>query len=235
MQFWVSAHIENVENHRQCITGYASHKDDGRISLLSIKKAKFRTILELPSKRDLNLIKYSENPSDSEICQFVNFLGYNQNLTNRTLFHRGRLPSLWNTLFYIINCALTCKTGSPDQSSHQILAIMYGIYYDFPLDYVGLVFDEMVSVVQATVKDHTPTPKKEGKNPNNLSFPRFFAILLVDDLFGEAETKGGPFPKIGLPAKINRMKNHNPTLHPEGYPFRRPLSKGMLSYLTEEK
>ena len=98
MQFWLSAHVEQVNHHGQCITGYASHKDDDRIALMSINKAKLRTLLELPSKRDLNLLKYSESPSDSEICQFVNFSGYNQNLTNRTLFRKGRLPPLWNTV-----------------------------------------------------------------------------------------------------------------------------------------
>jgi hypothetical protein len=181
MQFWLSAHVEQVDHHGQCITGYASHKDDDRIALMSINKAKLRTLLELPSKRDLNLLKYSESPSDSEICQFVNFLGYNQNLTNRTLFRKGRLPPLWNTLFSILNRALTCKTGSPDQSSHQILAIMYGIYYDLPLDYAGLIFDEMVSAVEAKVKEQRGTTKKEGRDPKNLSFPRFFSILLADD------------------------------------------------------
>ena len=31
------------------------------------------------------------------------------------------------------------------------------------------------------------------------------------------------------------MKSHNPTLHAQGYAFRRPLSKGMLGYLNEEE
>ena len=57
-----------------------------------------------------------------------------------------------NTLFSVLNRALTCKTGIPDQSSHQILAIMYGIYYDLRLDYAGLIFDEMVSAVQAKIR-----------------------------------------------------------------------------------
>ena len=87
--------------------------------------------------------------------------------TIRTLFGKGRLPPLWNTLFSILNRALTCKTGSPDQSSHQILAIMYAIYYDLPLDYAGLIFDEMVNAVKAKVKEQTGSKKtkKEGKNP----------------------------------------------------------------------
>ena len=125
-------------------------------------------------------------------------------------------------MFSILNPALMCKTGSPDQWSHQILDIMYGIYYDLPLDYTGLIFDEMVNAMKAAVKEQTGSKKKEGRNPKNLSYPRFFSILFGDDLFGEAETKGKPFPKDGLPAKINRMKSHSPTLHLEGYSFRRP-------------
>jgi len=107
-QLWLSARFETIENHGVCITRYASHNDADQIALLSINKARIKTILGLPSKRDLNLIKYSERPTDDEICQFFNFLGYNQHLTNKTLFKRGRLPPLWNTLFSILNRALKC-------------------------------------------------------------------------------------------------------------------------------
>jgi len=90
--------------------------------------------------------------------------------------------------------------------------MMYGIYYDLPLDYAGLIFDEMVNALKARVKEQARTTKKKGKNPKNLTDPRFFSVLLGDDLFGEAETKGRPFPKNCLLAKINRMKNHNPPI-----------------------
>ena len=106
---------------------------------------------------------------------------------------------------------------------------MYGNYYDLPLDYAGLILTEMDNVAQAKVKEQTGTQKKEGKNPKNLSFPGCFSILLGNDLFGEVETQGKPFPKTGLPAKINKMKTHSPTIHSEGDPLKRPLSKGMLS------
>ena len=44
---------------------------------------------------------------------------------------------------------------------------MYAIYYDLPLDYAGLIFDEMVNAVKATVKEQTESKKtkKEVKNP----------------------------------------------------------------------
>ena len=95
----------------------------------------------------------------------------------------------------------------------------------------------MVNAVKAKVKQQTGSKKtkKEGKNPKNLSYPRFFSILFGDDLFVETETKGKPFPKDGMSAKINRMKSHSPTLHSQGYSFRRPLSVGMLNYLSESE
>ena len=81
-QFWLSSHVEDIEKQGLCITGYASHKDTDQIAFLNFNKAKLRIILGLPSKKDLNLLKYSETPTDDEICQFVNFLCYNQHLTN---------------------------------------------------------------------------------------------------------------------------------------------------------
>ena len=71
---------------------------------------------------------------------------------------------------------------------------MYGMYFDLPLDYVGLIFDEMVNAVKAKVKEKTGTSRKERKTPKNLSYPTFLSILLGDDLLGEAASKGQPFP-----------------------------------------
>ena len=75
--------------------------------------------------------------------------------------------------------------------------------------------------------------QSNSTNPKNLSYPRFFSLLLGDDLFG-ASTKGNPFPKEGKPAKINTMKSHGPTYHKDGYTDIRPLSKVMLEYMIEE-
>ena len=112
---------------------------------------------------------------------------------------------------------------------------MYGMYYDLPLDYTDLIFDEMVNAVKAKVKEQTGTSRKEGKNPKNLSYPRFFSVLLGNVFFGETTIKGQPFPKDGLPTKINKMKSHSPTIHSKGYAVRRPLSYGFFEYLSEDR
>ena len=93
-QFWLNTNVETVDKQGLCITGYATHKNADDIVLLSINKAKLRVILGLPSKRDLNLVKYSEEPIDEEICRFVEFRRYNEPLARRTNFRRDRLPSL---------------------------------------------------------------------------------------------------------------------------------------------
>ena len=54
-------------------------------------------------------------------------------------------------------------------------------------------------------------------------------------MFGEEATKGQLFPKDRLPAKINKLKSHSPTIHSEGYAVRRPLSDGLLEYLSDDR
>ena len=66
---------------------------------------------------------------------------------------------------------------------------MYGMFCDFPLDYVGLIFDEMVSSVKAKVKEQLGTKKKGGQNPENVSYPRFFSLLMGDDLIGNSKKR----------------------------------------------
>ena len=70
---------------------------------------------------------------------------------------------------------------------------MYGVYYDLPLDYAGLMFDEMVGVVKEKMKKEAGTNKKQWRNPKNLSYPIFFSLLLGDDSIDTSAT-GQPLP-----------------------------------------
>ena len=133
-----------------CVTRYATHPDVGDIVRLGFNKGTLKNVFQLPTKRDLNVIRYSYEPN-AEIYQFLRFIGYAEDIEMRTLFRRHRLPPMWNTLFSILNKALTCKVGSPHQSSHAILEIMYRIYSDLPLDYVGLIYGERTSAIEAKV------------------------------------------------------------------------------------
>ena len=105
-----------------------------------------RTALHLPSLESLNLDAFAPTPTDDELIQFLEFHSYaaQTKIVKRTQFKRKGLPPIWNTLFSIVNCCLTGKVGSHDQTSHAMLSIMYGIYFNLPLDYAQHIFEDMV-------------------------------------------------------------------------------------------
>ncbi|KAI3681416.1 hypothetical protein L6452_36211 [Arctium lappa] len=205
--------------------GYATHPSTEKILDLGINRRKLYDVFGLPTKSDLNLRKFSEEPTEEEILEFLRFIGYAVPITKRTNFRRQNLPPLWNVLFSILNRCLTSKVGSPDQSSHTILAIMYGIYYDLPLDYDGLIFREIQNAVITKQPD-----QDRGTEPKNIAFGRFLGLLLGDDLIGE-----GKLPAEGKIIKLHEMKSHKPTTIKTGYPEARPLSTKMLTYLGSEE
>ncbi|KAI3685590.1 hypothetical protein L6452_34839 [Arctium lappa] len=59
---------------------------------------------------------------------------------------------------------------------------MYGIYYDLPLDYAGLIFREIQNAV-ITKQQH----QDRGTEPKNIAFGRFLGLLLGDDLIREGK------------------------------------------------
>ncbi|KAI3718366.1 hypothetical protein L6452_19233 [Arctium lappa] len=191
-QFWLSAKHEKQDRYGYWVMGYATHPSTTQILDLGIKRRRVAEVFELPTKTQLNLLKYSDEPSDDEIVEFLRFIGYAAPISKRTDFRRQNLPSLWNILFSILNRFLTCKVGSPDQSSHTILAVMYGMYYDLPLDYATLIFREIRNAVIAKKQDQA-----RGTEPKNLVFNRFFALLLGDALIGERK-----LPVEGEGAKV---------------------------------
>ncbi|KAI3669355.1 hypothetical protein L6452_40588 [Arctium lappa] len=100
---------------------------------LGINKSVVSTIFELPTKTQLKLIKFLNEPTDEDTVEFLKFIGYGKPISKRTDFRRQFLPPPWNVLFSILNRTLTGNVGSPDQSRHNILEIMYGVYFDLLL------------------------------------------------------------------------------------------------------
>ncbi|KAI3702114.1 hypothetical protein L6452_27814 [Arctium lappa] len=224
-QFWLTACHAKMDKYGHCIIGYVTHPSTVKILDLGINHRKLSDVFGLPTKSDLNLRKFSEEPTEEEILEFLRFIGYAVPISKRTNFRRQNLPPLWNVLFSILNRCLTSKVGSPDQSSHTILAIMYGIYYDLPLDYAGLIVREIQNVVISKQQD-----QDRGKEPKNIVFGRFLGLLLGDDLIGE-----GQLPAEAKTIKLYEMKSHKPTTIKTGYPEARPLSTKMLTYLGSEE
>ena len=83
------------------------------------------------------------------------------------------------------------------------------------------------------MKDQQGSKKKDLTDPTHLAFPRFFSLLLGDDLIGSGIMQG-PLLKAGKVVKINEMKTFNPSHHPDGYDAPRPLFAKLLGYLGKE-
>ncbi|KAI3715210.1 hypothetical protein L6452_22182 [Arctium lappa] len=198
-QFWLNARHAKMYKYGHYIIGYATHPSTEKILDLGINHRKLSDVFEIPTKSDLNLRKFSKEPTKEEILEFLMFIGYAVPITKRTNIRRQNLPPLWNVLFSIMNRCLTSKVGSPDQSIHTILAIMYGIYYDLPLDYVGLIFREIQNAVISKQQD-----QDRGTEPKNMAFGRFRGLLLGDDLIGEGK----------LPAEVSERER--PSVRGEG-------------------
>ena len=151
------------------------------------------------------------------------FIVYAEHIERMTLFRRNKCPPMWNTLFSILKRALTCNVGGLDHSSHAILAIMYGIYFDLPLDYHNLIYEEMTSAIEAKVE-----LQRKGTQPKYISFGRFFGVLMGYQSVGDGSNK---LPIVERPFRINEMRYHHPTINSKGYPNTRLLPSKMLTYL----
>ncbi|KAI3735688.1 hypothetical protein L6452_15196 [Arctium lappa] len=93
-QFWQNARHAKMEGYGHFIIGYATYPSTTKILDLGINRRKLSDVFELPTKEDLNLRKFSEDPTEEEILKFLEFIGYAILITKRTNFRRQYLPTL---------------------------------------------------------------------------------------------------------------------------------------------
>ena len=111
-----------------------------------------------------------------------------------------------------------------------MLSIMYGIYFNLPLDFAQLIFDDIVGQIKkkcAAQNSTTIKKKPQKKDPVNLILQRFFGLCFSDQLardLAPAEPLAKYFP----------LREFKPTAHVLGYANPRPLSKAMLKSLDRE-
>ncbi|KAJ9552973.1 hypothetical protein OSB04_017018 [Centaurea solstitialis] len=158
-----------------------------------------REALQLPTLEELNLEKYSPSPTDAELMEFLEFM--------------------------IINFYLTGKVGSHDQSAQAMLSIMYGIYFDLPLDFAQLIFEACHPKLENSKEENSKTAKK--KDLVNLILHRFFGLYFSYQL----ATDLAPAKPL---AKYYPLQEFKPMNHVLGYENPRPLSKAMLQHLDKE-
>ncbi|KAJ9539240.1 hypothetical protein OSB04_031973 [Centaurea solstitialis] len=113
----------------------------------------------IPDLEALALDEFDPTPSDEELMGFLRFLNYRVDDK-----HLGLAIQI-----SILNCCLTGKVGGHDKSSSSILPIMYGIFFNLHLDFVDLIFEDMVGLIRKKCATQTLTPDQR-KDPSNLEF-----------------------------------------------------------------
>ncbi|KAI3758669.1 hypothetical protein L6452_06240 [Arctium lappa] len=130
---------------------------------LRINRRKLSDVFGLPTKSDLNLRKFSEEPTEEEILEFLRFIGYAVPITKRTNFRRQNLPPLWNVLFSILN---RCLTSKDQDRGTEPKNIVFGRFLGLLLgdDLIGEgklpAKDKTIKLYE--MKSHKPTTIKTG-------------------------------------------------------------------------
>ncbi|XP_024963264.1 L10-interacting MYB domain-containing protein-like [Cynara cardunculus var. scolymus] len=109
-----------------------------------------------------------------------------------------------------------------DQGNINIMTITYGLFFNLPLDYALLIYNEIYA---AMVKKNKLIAAR--KPVTSVLFPRFLALFIKDAMKAHKLPCDEPFtPQYA-------MNGHRPTISKDDNLAERPLSRAMLSVIPD--
>ncbi|KAI3759538.1 hypothetical protein L6452_07425 [Arctium lappa] len=151
-QFWISARHAKMDKYGHCIIGYATHPSTAKILDLGINRRKLSDVFGLPTKSDLNLRKFLEEPTEEEILEFQRFIGYAVPITKRTNFRE-------------IQNAVISKQRDQDRGTKPkniVFGCFLGLLLGDDLIGEGKLPAEDKTIKLYEMKSHKPTTIKTG-------------------------------------------------------------------------
>ncbi|KAI3697897.1 hypothetical protein L6452_31000 [Arctium lappa] len=186
-----------------------------------------REVLPLLTAEELQITRFEKRPTSETLLQFIRMLGYNIEITRLSNFRRQHLPPIWNFMFSVLNRTLTCKLGSMDQATPEILSIMYDLFFNRNLDMAGIIFDMILTSIEkknkCLVKD--PEQTTQSSKVPSITFPRFLSLIIHAAIEKLHILIAPGQPKT--PFYI--MNSFKPTILSEGYPEARRIPHHMLN------
>ncbi|KAI3715069.1 hypothetical protein L6452_22035 [Arctium lappa] len=107
-----------------------------------------REVIPLLTTEELQIPRFEKRPSSETLLQFIRLLGYNTEITRLSNFRRQPLPPIWNFMFSVLNRTITCKLGSMDQATPEIMSIMYALFFNRIIDMAGIIFDLILTFIE---------------------------------------------------------------------------------------
>ncbi|GKC91690.1 hypothetical protein Tco_1152339 [Tanacetum coccineum] len=94
-------------------------------------------------------------PSGDAIMDFVNELGYTEEIHFVSRMAVNNLYQPWRAILSMINQCLTGKTSGYDRPRYPVLQMLWGIITSINVDYAELMWEEFVQVIQTFLVDKT--------------------------------------------------------------------------------
>ncbi|GKD63253.1 hypothetical protein Tco_1305361, partial [Tanacetum coccineum] len=87
-------------------------------------------------------------PSSDQVMDFVNELGYPEEIHFASKMHVNNLYQPWRAILSLINQCLTGKTSGSDKPRHPVIKMLWGIVTRSNVDYAELLWEKFVQAIQ---------------------------------------------------------------------------------------
>ncbi|GJW31484.1 hypothetical protein Tco_0051516 [Tanacetum coccineum] len=118
-------------------------------------------------------------PTGDLVIDFVNNLGYPEELQFVSKMYVNSLYQSWKTILSMINQCLTGKTFGSDRPRHLVLQILWGVVSRTNIDYAKLIWEEFVQAIKTFFSDaaNLKVPTKKPK-PHVIPYCRFTKLII---------------------------------------------------------
>ncbi|GJR15841.1 hypothetical protein Tco_0798493 [Tanacetum coccineum] len=154
-EFWAI-----VSFHKQCIKFKLNKKNH------SFDLETFRDMLQICP--NLPGQKFVDSPFEEEILAFIRELGYSRDIKSLSDVKVDTLHQPWRTFGTIINKCLSGKVTGLDLLRLSRVQIIWGMYYQKNVDYVYLLWDDLVYQIE----------NKVSKKNKDMYYPRFTKVII---------------------------------------------------------
>ncbi|GJU53679.1 copia protein [Tanacetum coccineum] len=121
-------------------------------------------------------------PSGEAIMDFVNELGYIEEIHFVSRMAMNNLYQPWRAILSMINQCLTSKTSGHDRPRYLLLHMLWGIITSTNVDYTELMWEEFVQAIQTFLTDKanlgSPTKKDQKDKPHVIPCYRFTKLII---------------------------------------------------------
>ncbi|GJZ03811.1 copia protein [Tanacetum coccineum] len=121
-------------------------------------------------------------PSGDAIMDFVNELGYTEEIHFVSRMAVNNLYQPWRAILSMINQCLTGKTSGFDRPRYPVLQMLWGIITSTNVDYAELMWEEFVQAMQTFLVDKANlsiAPQKGKKTkPHVIPYCRFTKLII---------------------------------------------------------